>query len=75
MGTHKSKWWASMVNKYGSEEAVHEHMSDSSKRRKSFGGGLAALKKTDPEKLRIIASMGGKASAKARTNRERDERD
>lgn len=49
------------IRRHGSEEAWRKFLSDSAKLSK--GGGLAYLKIHDPEKLREIASKGGKSRA------------
>lgn len=52
---HKSKWWAAMLAKYGSEEAVRAKMRANAQLTPKHGrGGFAYLKKHDPAKLKTI---------------------
>lgn len=56
----KTKWWTTAIEKFGSEEAVREHMAASAKKASRPGtGGFAYLKKHDPEKLRAISIVAG----------------
>jgi hypothetical protein len=59
----KSKWWANMIAKHGSEAAVRAFMAESSKKSKrntGGTGGFAALAKTDPERHKQLSAEGGK---------------
>lgn len=58
----KSRWWASMIEKYGSEEAVREVMRQNANKsaKNTGGGGFAYMKKHDPIRLRQTSSVGGK---------------
>lgn len=58
-----TKWYKTMLKKYGSEEAVKQEMARrQAKSRETYGGGggFAHLKMTDPEKFKEITAKGGK---------------
>lgn len=58
----KEKWWKAMIATHGSEEAVRQFMGAANMKRKTIGGGFRVLQKTNPDKLKEISRMGGKAS-------------
>ena len=61
METHKSKWWARMVEVHGSEEAVRDFMRESNKRRTpTRTGGYHKLKETSPELHKQLSAKGGR---------------
>lgn len=63
----KTKWWTSMISKYGSEEAVREYMANNGMKAEKTGtGGFAYMKKHDPERLSSISSVAGKKSKRTK---------
>ncbi len=65
--SHKQLWWESMIERHGSEEAVREFMrSNSNKSNRNTPRGFAVLKEKDPERLKEIASEGGKKGMESR---------
>lgn len=56
----KTKWWNAAIEKFGSEEAVREHMASSAKKASRPGtGGFAYMKQHDPERLVAISKVAG----------------
>jgi hypothetical protein len=74
MTEHSEKWWARMIVKHGSEQAVRTFMAEAQAKRKSVGGGFAALKETDPDKFKEVSSRGGKKGMESRWSKGEDER-
>jgi hypothetical protein len=56
----KARRKATMLAKFGSEEAVKKFMSDIAKKASRPGtGGFHYLAKNDPDRLRAISKIGG----------------
>lgn len=53
--------WQALIDQYGGEEEAKAEMKRRSALRKTYGGGLRALKEKDPDKVKEISSLGGKA--------------
>lgn len=62
----RSKWWTSMIQKYGSEDAVREFMKKNQKKSRRHPntkkGGFFYLRRYEPDKLRKITAYGGSIS-------------
>lgn len=60
MNNHQQLWWAKMVQRYGSAEAVTAEMRrrqlDSRKNPKSKEGGFRYLQKHNPEALKKLST-------------------
>lgn len=57
--TRKEKWWASMIKKHGSEQAVRLYMRGYNRRGSKPGtGGFHYLRLNNPDKLAEISEMG-----------------
>lgn len=67
-----SKWWSTMIERFGSEEAVRDHMVAMGKKggKLSKTGGFASNKVgadglTGRERARLVAAIGGLKSTRA----------
>lgn len=66
-----SKWWSTMMERFGSKEAVHDHMVAMGKKggKLSQGGGFASEKVgpdglTGRERARLVGAIGGLKSTR-----------
>ena len=66
-----SKWWSTMMERFGSEEAIHDHMVAMGKKggKLSQGGGFASDKVgpdglTGRERARLVGAIGGLKSTR-----------
>lgn len=61
-----SRWWSTMIERFGSKEALHDHMVAIGKKggKLSQGGGFASTKVgvdglTGRERARLVGAIGG----------------
>lgn len=61
-----SRWWSTMIERFGSKEAIHDHMVAIGKKggKLSQGGGFASTKVgvdglTGRERARLVGAIGG----------------
>lgn len=60
-----TKWYKTMLEKYGSDEAIAEVMRERQRKsRETYtgGGGFRYLVENDPEKMKQISKLGGRIS-------------
>ena len=66
-----SRWWSTMIERFGSKEAIHDHMVAMGKKggKLSQGGGFASNKVgadglTGRERARLVGAIGGLKSTR-----------
>lgn len=60
---HREKLRLAGIKRHGSEEAWRQHLAVSARKAvHTKPQGFAVMKQTDPDRLREITSMGGRAS-------------